>query len=187
MSASKSSPAGGAKKAFVFVDNSNLWIEGKKVSGRAQTPWVESDYWYRIEAGELLVHVLAGRSLAAIPYWYGSVPPPNDTVWKKIRGSGFDVKLFERNIRNKEKGLDMEMGLDMNDLSRDVSPAGTIIIVAGDADYVPVVERVQKRGWFVEAWYWGNAAEKLVKTVNRFENLDDAVYVVGFRQQPRAK
>lgn len=172
--------------AHVFVDNSNIWIEGKKVSGQALTPPVDSDYWYRLDAGKLLNHVLKGRKLAAAPYLYGSIPPPNDTVWEKIRKAGYDVKLFERNIRNKEKGLDMEIGLDMNDVSRDVAPAGTMILVAGDADYVPVLKRLIGRGWKVEVYYWSNAAEKLVAEASVFEELDPNVYQVGFRQVPHS-
>jgi len=174
-----------SKGVYVFVDNSNIWIEGKKVSGQRLRPPVDSDPWYRVDAGKLLEHVLDGRPLADLPTLYGSIPPPNDTVWEKIRKAGFDVKLFERNARNKEKGLDMELGLDMNDVSHSVSPAGTMILVAGDADYVPVLERVKKRGWNVEVWYWRNAAEKLQTAANRFEDLGRAVDTVGFRQQNR--
>jgi len=105
-----------ADKAYVFVDNSNLWIEGKKVAGRHSKPAVPSNYRYRIEYGKLLEHVLDGRELAAVPKLYGSEPPPNDSVWKIIRAKGFDVKVFKRNIYNKEKGVDMRMGLDMGRL-----------------------------------------------------------------------
>lgn len=173
-----------AQGVYVFVDNSNIWIEGKKVSGRQQQPPVESDYWYRVDAGNLLQHILAGRTLADIPQLYGSVPPPNDTVWKKIEAAGFGVTLFDRNTRNKEKGLDMEIGLDMNDLTWKIQTPGTMILVAGDADYVPVIERVKPKGWRVEVWYWSNAAEKLRISADRYENLDSSVYKVGFRQLP---
>lgn len=174
-----------AEKVFVYVDNSNIWIEGKKVSGQAQNPPTESDYWYRVESGKLLNHVLAGRTLAEPPTLYGSIPPPNDSVWNKIRDAGFDVKLFERNVRNREKGLDMEIGLDMNDKSRDVTPPATMILVAGDADYVPVLNRVRGRGWKVEVWYWSNAADNLQKAADRFVSLNPDVYKIGFREQQR--
>ena len=105
-----------SEKVYVFVDNSNLWIEGKKISGRRSKPPVESNYRYRIEYGKLLQHVLDGRELATVPKLYGSEPPPNDSVWNMIRSKGFDVKVFKRNIFNKEKGLDMRMGLDIGRL-----------------------------------------------------------------------
>jgi hypothetical protein len=39
---------------YVFVDNSNIWIEGKRISGRTLHPAVNSDYWYRLDSGKLL-------------------------------------------------------------------------------------------------------------------------------------
>lgn len=68
-------------KAYVSVDNSNVWIEGKKVAGRLRNPSIPLNGRYRIEYGKLLQHVLDGRDLAAVPKLYGSKPPPNDSVW----------------------------------------------------------------------------------------------------------
>ena len=51
--------------------------------------------------------------MGEVPILYGSRPPAEDSVWDRIRDDGFDVKVFDRNIRNKEKGVDMEMGMDI--------------------------------------------------------------------------
>jgi uncharacterized LabA/DUF88 family protein len=64
-------------------------------------------------------------------------------VWERIRDDGFDVKVFDRNIRNKEKGVDMEMGMDIAERLYTVQPPRTILIDAGDADYVPAVSRAK--------------------------------------------
>lgn len=172
-----------ADNVYVFVDNSNLWIEGKKLSGRRSKPAVPSNHLYRIEYGQLLKHVLDGRNLAAIPKLYGSEPPPNDSVWKMIRSKGFDVKVFKRNIFNKEKGLDMRMGLDIGRLVLTTKPAETIAIVAGDADFIQVVDEAHGEGWKLEVWYWSNAAGDLRKAVDRFESLDGALNKVGFEER----
>jgi uncharacterized LabA/DUF88 family protein len=102
----------------------------------------------------------------------GSRPPAADSVWNRIREDGFDVKVFDRNIRNKEKGVDMEMGMDIAELLHTVSPQKTIVIAAGDADYVPAVERAKSRKWTVEVWFWSNAAAELKKAASRFSALD---------------
>ncbi len=172
-----------ADKAYVFVDNSNLWIEGKKVAGRHCKPAVPSNYRYRIEYGKLLEHVLDGRELAAVPKLYGSEPPPNDSVWTIIRTKGFDVKVFKRNIFNKEKGVDMRMGLDIGRLVLTEKDPAPIVIVAGDADFVQVVDDAHAAGWKTEVWYWSNAAHDLKKAVDRFESLNSALYAVGFDQR----
>lgn len=170
-------------KAYVFVDNSNVWIEGKKISGRGRKPAVPSNYRYRIEYGKLLQHVLDGRELAAVPKLYGSEPPPNDSVWNVIKGQGFDVKVFKRNIFNREKGVDMRMGLDIGRLVLTEQEKATVVIVAGDADFVQVVEDAHAAHWKIEAWYWSNAAGDLKKVVDRFESLNPVVYQIGFDQR----
>jgi hypothetical protein len=89
---------------FVFVDNSNVWIEGKKVSGRSQRPPLPSNRTYRVDYGRLLEHLRQGRTLGDVPKLYGSEPP--DSVWKVIESRGFNVQVFKRNIFNREKGVD---------------------------------------------------------------------------------
>ncbi len=172
-----------ADKVYVFVDNSNVWIEGKKVAGRLRKPQIPSNGRYRIEYGTLLQHVLDGRDLAAVPRLYGSEPPPNDSVWKVIRARGFDVKVFKRNIFNREKGVDMRMGLDIGRLALTEPAPATVVIVAGDADFVQVVDDAHAPKWKVEAWYWGNCAGDLRKAVDRFESLNPVAYKIGFDER----
>jgi uncharacterized LabA/DUF88 family protein len=171
------------KPLYVFVDNSNLWIEGKKASGRQQSPPVPSNYRYRIEYGRLLTHVLGGRAMGSVPKLYGSEPPPNDSVWNMIRSHGFDVTVFKRNIFNKEKGVDMKMGIDITKLILQVTPPGVIALVAGDADFLPVIEEAKAGGWEIEVWYWGNAAEVLRNNATRFINLNPDLSAVGFEER----
>jgi uncharacterized LabA/DUF88 family protein len=167
----------------VFVDNSNVWIEGKRVAGRHSKPSVESNGRYRIDYGNLLGVVQDGRFLADVPKLYGSEPPPNDSVWKMIKSKGFEVEVFKRNIFNKEKGIDMKMGLDIGKLLYTSGSPGILIIVAGDADFVPVVEAAREIGWKTEAWYWSNAAKALKRAVDRFGELDAHLYRIGFDAQ----
>ena len=169
-----------ADKVYAFVDNSNVWIEGKKVAGRKARPPVPSNYRYRVEYGKLLEHILDGRELAAVPKLYGSEPPPNDSLWNLIRAKGYDVTVFKRNIFKKEKGLDMRMGLDIGRLVIKERPVGTVVMVAGDADYVQVAIDAHTEGWKIESWYWSNAARTLKTAVDRFESLNPFLYTIGF-------
>ncbi len=169
-------------EVFIFVDNSNIWIEGKRISGSMKSPPVDMNYYYRIEYGCLLTHVCEGRNLGAMPQLYGSEPPPNDSVWKMIRSKGYDVNVFKRNFFGKEKGVDMRMGMDVAKLIFRQKPRkdDTIIIIAGDADFLPVIEDSQAEGWTVEVWYWSNCAGDLKKKANRYEELNPAIYKIGF-------
>ena len=163
--------------AYVFVDNSNVWIQGKKLSGAAHG--LPENNRYRIDYGKLLQHVLDGRQLADVPRLYGSEPPPNDSVWKIIKSKGFDVQVFKRNFLNKEKGVDMRMGLDIQRLIF-TKPMAPVVIVAGDADFVPVLEELHTAGWSSEVWYWNHCAVNLRNEAKRFCALDPAINKIGF-------
>lgn len=163
---------------YPFVDNSNVLIEGRRFAEmkrkRRSKLSAFKDDSYEIDWGKFL-YVLGQkdtRGLAEIPILYGSRPPDQDSVWQQIRDHGFDVKLFDRNIRNKEKGVDVDMAMDIADLLHRVSPPKIIVIAAGDADYVPAVDRAKAKGWAVEVWFWSNAAGELKKAATRFCQLD---------------
>ncbi len=162
----------------VFVDNSNVLLEGRRFSEmkkkRRSKLGSFLDDRYEIDWGKFLYLLKESdtRVLAEVPILYGSRPPANDSVWRRIREDGFDTKVFDRNIRNKKKGVDMEMGMDVAERLHTVSPPATIVIAAGDADYIPAVARAQSKGWVVEVWFWSNAAGDLKKAANRFSLLD---------------
>ncbi len=128
-----------------------------------------------VHAGFRFIYVVKQkdtRYLAEIPILYGSRPPDEDSVWRRIRDDGFDVKLFDRNIRNKEKGTDVEMAMDIAEPVLAVNPPQTIVIAAGDADYLPAVGRARAKRWKVEVWFWSNAAVELKDAADKFYPLE---------------
>ena len=77
---------------FIYVDNSNLFIEGKRVSAVARGLAMNIyeamnnrilDYDYTLSFGRLHEFV-AGTDKAQIAraVLFGSRPPPNDSIWK---------------------------------------------------------------------------------------------------------
>jgi len=60
----------------------------------------------------------------------------------------------------------------MNDLSRDVSPATTMILLAGDGDYQTLIPRLQQRGWRVEIAFYENVALSIKTLANHFISLE---------------
>lgn len=167
-----------SSKLHLFVDNSNVLLEGRRHSemkrkGRAKRgPYLDDSY--EIDWGKFLYLLKEKdtRTLVEVPILYGSRPPAEDSVWNRIREEGFDAKVFDRNIRNKEKGVDMEMGMDIAERIHGSASPDTIVIAAGDADYIPAVRRARSKGWFVEVWFWDNAASDLKKEASRFCALD---------------
>src|SRR5260370_37613480 len=83
---------------FIYVDNSNLFIEGKRVSAVARGLAMNIyeamnnrilDYDYTLSFGRLHEFV-AGTDKAQIAraVLFGSRPPPNDSIWKYAKSAG---------------------------------------------------------------------------------------------------
>ncbi len=146
--------------AYVFVDNSNLFIEGQYAIGtllgyglfdRKRNGYKLDTL--RIEYGLLLQTILQGRELGASPVMVGSRPPPNDSMWQLFRTVGFTVKVFDRNRDDKEKKVDVELACSMMDVVY-TKPKGVLILVSGDGDYQPAILRALENGFKIEIWFW---------------------------------
>jgi hypothetical protein len=98
---------------YIYVDNSNVYIEGKRVSAVAKGLAMNIydamnnrilDYEYTVSFGRLHEFV-AGEDASKIAraVLFGSRPPPNDSIWKYAKQAGFELVLEDRNIANKEK------------------------------------------------------------------------------------
>jgi uncharacterized LabA/DUF88 family protein len=164
-----------APTVYIYIDNSNIWIEGKKIAARNRGK--DMGERYRIDFGKLLREVASGRTIYSARL-YGSRPPPADSVWKAAATLGIRPTILDRNRRNKEKGVDTELILDVGETLSEVPVHETVILVAGDGDYIPLCERIGKRKWAAEVHFWDNAAEKL-KGSARFVDLSPKHEVVG--------
>jgi len=79
----------------------------------------------------------------------------------------------------------MKLGMDVTMLAMRVKPPGIVALIAGDADYEPVVAQIRTMGWEVEVWYWDNAAKNLVKAANYFHSLNSHLNQIGYDGAPR--
>jgi hypothetical protein len=88
---------------WIFIDNSNLWIEGKKFAARTLGLITPEDPRCRVNIGDL-DNVICSNSPGNLKRvvqqgtLYGSEPPPLDTIWKKIREAGYKVTKYPRSV-----------------------------------------------------------------------------------------
>jgi hypothetical protein len=105
---------------------------------------------------------------------YGSEPPSLDTVWRKIREHGLNVSTYQRDSKDKEKELDNALTADATECVCEMVKKvkmGTILIVAGDRDYCPVVEKILKYGWKVEMAAFSVSINKKLKILEESNKL----------------
>lgn len=83
------------------------------------------------------------------------------------------MKLFPRNAQNKEKQVDNALGtLLLEDSYEHTKPGDTVVLIAGDGDFVPNLESVRRRGFKVRLMFWSHASKALRDGADEFVDLD---------------
>ena len=155
----------------MFVDDSNLWIAGMKVQGKKLKD-TDIDTRYRIDLGKFLNLVTEERHISKA-FLYGSVPPPNDTVWKAAREKNFEVKTFQRSGSGREKELDVAMGSDITEtlFTLPYTEGVIFVTVTGDRDLKSPIEKVLKQRIQVELWSWEDAMAREFRHLATLDRL----------------
>ena len=90
-----------------------------------------------------------------------------------IKRKGWDVKIYEKDIRHKEKKVDVAIGYAMakDAYSKVDKKKDTLTLVAGDKDYVPAISDLKTDGFNVDVAFWGHAAKEL-REAAKFIDID---------------
>ena len=151
-------------ECYVFIDDSNLWIEGQKVQGKALRD-ADIDPRFRVDLGRFIKMVTSERSIAEA-FLYGSIPPPNDSVWEAARKKNFNVKIFQRSFRGKEKEVDVTMSSDITEQVMELKYSQqnisdpVFVIVTGDRDLKTPISKALKQCFSVELWSWNQSLSR---------------------------
>ena len=169
---------------FIYVDNSNVFIEGKRIAaaqnGKARNAAEAcdkdiTDHSFRLDFGELYDFVAEHNpKKVARAVLFGSSPPESDAVWQIAEKVGFEAIVVSRNAVNQEKKVDTGIvAAMMRDAYTKVDrEKDTITLVAGDSDYVPAVELLTRDGFRVEVVFWSSASSELKSVCTKFIELD---------------
>lgn len=160
---------------FVYVDNSNVWIEGQRVSAvrRGLAKSIKDamdrgvvDHEWSYDFGQLYRAVCPEDSPIGRSSLFGSRPPPNDSLWDMARQVGFEVFTFDRNFKNKEKEVDVAIATQMMEDSYEhmrSDRGDMVVLIAGDRDYVPTLESLRKRGFRSLVVFWEHATARDIR------------------------
>ena len=183
---------------FVYVDNSNVWIEGKRVAAVEQD--LAFDIWdahhrditipnWKYDFGKLLTLVGGVKNGLKKAVLFGSKPPENDSLWNAPKFSGFEVVVEDRNAQNREKKIDTGVvAAMMQDAMIAISNKNVqnteLVLVAGDSDYIPPVKVLIGFGFKVTVCFWNHASRELKDVASGFFSLDPYVEQLS-RGQPQ--
>lgn len=129
---------------------------------------------FRIDFGRLLLKACqdsSKQSRFVKSAYIAGVIPDDDSFWKIAENQGFTVR---RGYLGKERSKqdDAYLITDLMETIYEQEGPSTIVLVAGDADYVPPLERALKKGWRNEvAFIDRGVAETLEPVVHEFRTI----------------
>ena len=163
---------------YLFVHDSNLWIEGKKAEGKKLVD-ASIDSRYRVDLGKFLRLVTKRRPISKA-FLYGSTPPPRDSLWKAAERNKFEVHTFKRSGNGREKELHGAMSRDMMKYLYEGKQKAVFIVATGDRNFKPLIEVTLEKNIPLELWFWKDgiaqdfykmAKENKLFTVNHLDTL----------------
>ena len=179
---------------FVYVDNSNVWIEGRRASavakGLARSTFdaEENDVLdpsWTYDFGRLYELACPEGSKVGRSILFGSKPPPNDSLWELARDKGFEVEVFDRSASGREKEVDTGIVTTMLEdsfLYMQPERGDKVVLLAGDRDYCPALKSLKERGIGTRVVFWEHAtARDLREQADEFVALDPYLDHLGFR------
>ena len=175
------------RKCCIFIDNSNLFIEGQKASAkRQQFNEVDKDFRLRINYRKFMDILIGEREvLHSAFYCSGRL---HAKLWKILQKKEIQVLRFPRNERNHEKQLDtaltahvtrtaIEMKSMMMNPYSDIDMDLTFVIVAGDGDYIPAFQQVMEENFKLEVYAWKNSISKKIRIFAANEDYKNRVRI----------
>lgn len=169
------------RRAFVYVDNSNLWIEGSRLSavkkGKAKSLREASDKGvldksWRFDFGRLLEFSSTNIQKAVL---FGSKPPETDSIWNSAKRNGFEVIALDRHhITHKEKRVDTLICSQItSDIYEFMQEGDEVILYSGDADLTVVKEFLKRKNIKFSICFWSHASNQTKDAADSFIKLDD--------------
>jgi uncharacterized LabA/DUF88 family protein len=155
----------------MFVNDSNIQIEAKKLQSKQKMLKTSEDHRVRMDMGKLANVLAKGRPIRQGTL-YGSEPPSIDSVWEKIREQGWKVNVTQSTAKRGQ--LSTKIVVDVVSIAEKTPPEerSSIILVTGDASMIPAIEKVVEiEGWNVEVYMWSHAtSEQLQRLQQKHKN-----------------
>lgn len=125
----------------IFVDDQNLFYGIKNA---------ENKKGYRIDFGRLALEVSKdtnGNTRGIASAYIAGVIPDDDSFWKVAEDRGFTVRRGYLGAGNRSKQDDAYLISDLVETVCTAPGPSTVVLVAGDADYVPPLLKSLDRRW----------------------------------------
>lgn len=138
-----------------FVDGENLTIRAQELATLSGFQLLSGPFWRKdifiwtpLAGGGRPLGRIDLRPFARRAYYYTSAWGGDEQirdVRTKLRAFGFDPQVFSKLKERKSKGVDISLTKDMLCHAID-DHYDWAMLIAGDADYIPLIQEVKRRG-----------------------------------------
>jgi uncharacterized LabA/DUF88 family protein len=97
--------------------------------------------------------------------YIAGVIPDDDYFWDVAKNQGFEVKRGYLGTNNRSKQDDAYLISEIVSTIYERPGPSTLVLVAGDADYKPPLEKVLAKGWRVEVAFIGHGVSVALESV----------------------
>lgn len=155
------------QRVHVFVDDQNLFY------GITNSRYGRG---YRIDFGRLLLQACrtekgSGRSVGSA--YIAGVIPDDDSFWRIAENQGFKVRRGYLGHQNRSKQDDAYLITDLVSTLFEESGPSTIVLIAGDADYMPALRKSLEKGWRNEVVFVEHGVSITLQSVSHsFREID---------------
>lgn len=149
----------GSSGVHVFVDDQNLfWGIVNQHYGKG----------FRFDFGRLLLSACQDTSGLARPVasaYIAGVIPDGDSFWKIAENRGFHVRRGYLGTNNRSKQDDAYLITDMVSTLYEHEGPATVVLMAGDADYMPPLKKALDKGWRTEVAFIDRGVSQALEPV----------------------
>lgn len=170
---------------LVYIDGTNYLTELGKAAELPLRPEKPSEAI--LDFAAWFIHSTFGVEAPKRYYWFGSYDGSEEDelrIKKTLRRHRFEAHLFRRRAR-REKGVDISLTKEMlvNAFHHNCERS---VLIAGDEDYVSLVNEVKRYGQVVEGRFFASpTSPHLELALDHFITLDN--YLAGPAQQGQLK
>ena len=145
---------------WIFVDDSKIWTEAKRLQSVRKGFLTTEDHRLRIDMGKLATIIAKDRHVKK-GILYAAEPPPIHEVWQNIESkAGWDIdhsRLKVKSPNEKQINAKLVSKATATAILTPFNERTTMAFVTGDANVLPALEKVVKETWNVEIYMWRDA------------------------------
>lgn len=166
----KTKPGGAAAHGRLVNDFVHIFVDDQNLFWGIVND--ERGISYRIDFGNLMIAACKdtnGKSRGVKTAFIAGVVPDDDSFWQIAKNNGWEVKRGYLGHGSRSRQDDAYLITEITSTLYEKEGPSTIVVVAGDADYVPPLEKAIKKGWRVEVAFIGRGiASALVPVTHEF-------------------